>query len=55
MGHFHFQGWFWDQVATLNDNFGTLGYFYCGTFRIELDRLDCFLQVASIRRAGTRS
>jgi nickel/cobalt transporter (NiCoT) family protein len=25
-GHFHLQGRFWDAVARLNDNFGTLGY-----------------------------
>ncbi|MGC1617634.1 MAG: HoxN/HupN/NixA family nickel/cobalt transporter [Candidatus Acidiferrum sp.] len=31
-GHFHFQGWFWDQLAELNDNFGTLGYFIVGLF-----------------------
>jgi nickel/cobalt transporter (NiCoT) family protein len=34
-GHFHFQGWFWDQVATLNNNFGTLGYFIVGLFTLS--------------------
>jgi len=29
---FHFRGWFWDAVAKLNDNFGTLGYFIVGLF-----------------------
>lgn len=31
-GHFHLKGWFWDGVARLNDNFGTLGYFIVGLF-----------------------
>jgi high-affinity nickel-transport protein len=30
--HFHLQGRFWDGVAKLNDNFGTLGYFIVGLF-----------------------
>ncbi len=34
-GHFHFQGWFWDQVVTLNNNFGTLGYFIVGLFALS--------------------
>ena len=25
-GELNLQGWFWDRVASLNDNFGTLGY-----------------------------
>ncbi len=31
-GHFHFRGWFWNGVAKLNGNFGTLGYFIVGVF-----------------------
>jgi high-affinity nickel-transport protein len=31
-GHFHCKGRFWDEVARLNDNFGTLGYFIVGLF-----------------------
>ncbi len=31
-GHFHFSGMLWDTVRTLNDNFGTLGYFIIGFF-----------------------
>jgi high-affinity nickel-transport protein len=31
-GHFHFKGWFWNGVAQLNGNFGTLGYFIIGVF-----------------------
>jgi nickel/cobalt transporter (NiCoT) family protein len=34
-GHFHFKGWFWDGVARLNDNFGTLGYFVVGLFAVS--------------------
>ena len=34
-GHFHFKGWFWDGVARLNGNFGTLGYFIVGVFAIS--------------------
>jgi high-affinity nickel-transport protein len=33
--HFHFEGWFWDTVARLNDNFGTLGYFIVGLFALS--------------------
>jgi nickel/cobalt transporter (NiCoT) family protein len=33
--HFHFEGWFWDAVAKLNDNFGTLGYFIVGLFALS--------------------
>jgi high-affinity nickel-transport protein len=33
--HFHFEGWFWDSVARLNDNFGTLGYFIVGLFALS--------------------
>lgn len=31
-GRFHFTGWFWNGVAKLNGNFGTLGYFIVGVF-----------------------
>ena len=34
-GHFHFKGWFWDAVARLNNNFGTLGYFIVGLFALS--------------------
>jgi high-affinity nickel-transport protein len=34
-GHFHMKGWFWDGVARLNDNFGTLGYFIVGLFALS--------------------
>jgi high-affinity nickel-transport protein len=30
--HFHRKGWFWEAVASLNGNFGTLGYFIVGLF-----------------------
>ena len=33
--HFHFEGWFWDTVTKLNDNFGTLGYFIVGLFALS--------------------
>jgi high-affinity nickel-transport protein len=33
--HFHFRGRFWDGVARLNDNFGTLGYFIVGLFAMS--------------------
>jgi len=33
--YFHFKGWFWDGVAKLNDNFGTLGYFIVGLFALS--------------------
>lgn len=33
--HFHLQGWFWNVVAKLNDNFGTLGYFIVGLFALS--------------------
>lgn len=33
--HFHLKGWFWDGVAGLNDNFGTLGYFIVGLFAMS--------------------
>jgi high-affinity nickel-transport protein len=32
--HFHFKGWFWDGVARLNNNFGTLGFFIVGLFAV---------------------
>lgn len=32
---FHFQGRFWDGVARLNNNFGTLGYFIIGLFAMS--------------------
>jgi nickel/cobalt transporter (NiCoT) family protein len=31
-GQFHFKGRFWNGVAVLNDNFGTLGFFIIGLF-----------------------
>jgi nickel/cobalt transporter (NiCoT) family protein len=34
-GHFHCQGRFWDEVARLNANFGTLGYFIVGLFAVS--------------------
>ena len=34
-GYFHFQGRFWEGVAKLNDNFGTLGYFIVGLFAVS--------------------
>jgi len=34
-GHFQFRGWFWDAVAKLNDNIGTLGYFIVGLFAVS--------------------
>jgi len=33
--HLHLKGWFWDGVAGLNDNFGTLGYFIVALFTIS--------------------
>jgi high-affinity nickel-transport protein len=33
--HFHFEGWFWDALSKLNDNFGTLGYFIIGLFALS--------------------
>ena len=33
--HFQFRGWFWDGIARLNDNFGTLGYFIVGLFALS--------------------
>jgi len=33
--HFHFRGRFWDGVATLNGNFGTLGYFIVALFALS--------------------
>jgi high-affinity nickel-transport protein len=30
--HFQLKGWFWDGMARLNNNFGTLGYFIIGLF-----------------------
>jgi high-affinity nickel-transport protein len=33
--HFHFEGWFWDVVSKLNDNFGALGYFIVGLFALS--------------------
>ena len=34
-GHFHCKGRFWDEVANLNDNFGTLGYLIVGLFAVS--------------------
>jgi high-affinity nickel-transport protein len=31
-GYFGVKGWFWEGVARLNDNFGTLGFFIVGLF-----------------------
>ncbi len=33
--HFRFKGWFWGEIAKLNDNFGTLGYFIIGLFALS--------------------
>ena len=33
--HFHLEGWFWDAIAKLNSNFGTLGYFIVGLFALS--------------------
>src|SRR6202451_2528027 len=33
--HFHLEGWFWEVIAKLNDNFGTLGYFIVGLFALS--------------------
>ncbi len=52
-GYFHFQGRFWDGMAKLNDNFGTLGYFIVGLFAARLDNFDRDLQVAKVRRSGS--
>ena len=30
--HFQLKGWFWNAVAKLNENFGSLGYFIVGLF-----------------------
>jgi nickel/cobalt transporter (NiCoT) family protein len=32
--HFHLQGRFWEGIAALNDNFGTLGYLIVGLFLV---------------------
>lgn len=34
-GHFHCKGRFWDGIASLNGNFGTLGYFIVALFAIS--------------------
>jgi nickel/cobalt transporter (NiCoT) family protein len=34
-GHFHLQGTFWEGVARLNNNFGTLGFFIVGLFAVS--------------------
>jgi high-affinity nickel-transport protein len=34
-GHFHLQGRFWELVARLDDNFGTLGYFIVALFALS--------------------
>ena len=34
-GHFHFQGSFWDGLAKVNNNFGTLGFFIVGIFAMS--------------------
>jgi nickel/cobalt transporter (NiCoT) family protein len=33
--HFHLEGWFWQTIAKLNDNFGTLGYFIVALFALS--------------------
>jgi nickel/cobalt transporter (NiCoT) family protein len=33
--HFSFQGWFWDGVTRLNNNFGALGYFIVALFALS--------------------
>ncbi|MGB9195859.1 MAG: HoxN/HupN/NixA family nickel/cobalt transporter [Terriglobales bacterium] len=33
--HFHLEGWFWDAIAKLDSNFGTLGYFIVGLFALS--------------------
>ena len=33
--HLHLVGWFWKTIATLNGNFGTLGYFIVGLFAVS--------------------
>lgn len=33
--HLHLQGWFWNVIAELSDNFGTLGYFIVGLFALS--------------------
>jgi high-affinity nickel-transport protein len=34
-GHFHFRGSFWDGLAKVNNNFGTLGFFIVGIFAMS--------------------
>jgi nickel/cobalt transporter (NiCoT) family protein len=34
-GRFRLQGWFWNAIAGLNDNFGMLGYFIVGLFALS--------------------
>ncbi len=33
--HFQLKGWFWEGIARLNDNFGTLGYFIVSLFALS--------------------
>lgn len=33
--YFHLEGWFWEGIAKLNDNFGLLGYFIIGLFALS--------------------
>jgi high-affinity nickel-transport protein len=33
--HLHFGRWFWETVAKLNNNFGTLGYSIVGLFALS--------------------
>jgi nickel/cobalt transporter (NiCoT) family protein len=54
-GHFHFQGWFWDGVARLNDNFGTLGYFIVGLFAASWIVSIGFYKWRRFDELGTRS
>ena len=34
-GQFHLKGRFWDGISSLNDHFGTLGYFIVGLFALS--------------------
>jgi nickel/cobalt transporter (NiCoT) family protein len=33
--HFQLRGWFWNVIAKLSENFGTLGYFIVGVFALS--------------------
>ena len=55
--HFHLKGWVWNGVVTLNDNFGSLGYFIVGLFAVSwivsvgVYRWRDFEKVCTMRRA----